>query len=177
MKDHEHKEAKALIKWRNLQLGKYPELKSLIHIPNGGMRNLRVAQKLKAEGTKPGVSDYLLPVARRIVGKATMTHLFEMGHTFHEYGPVYPLYHGLWVELKANCNKPNLEQHEWLNDMRDQGYAAFWCDGWYEATEIIAAYLEAKEIPGRDPKARGTYVLKKDRPKAPQCYPMLPDRY
>ena len=159
MKDHEHKEAKALIKWRNLQLGRYPCLKTLIHIPNGGMRNLRVAQKLKAEGTKPGVSDYLLPVAR----KYDYWYRHEANHTFDLL--MVKMYHGLWIELKANGNKPTPEQHEWMNDMRDQGYAAFWCDGWYEAAEIIVAYLDSKPIPGREPKARGTYVLKKDKPK------------
>ena len=136
MIDHEHKEATALIKWRDLHLGKYPCLKKMIHIPNGGMRNMKVAKKLKAEGTKAGVSDYLLPVPR---------------HYMH--------YHGLWVELKAGKNKPTALQYEWLNDMRDEGYAAFWCSGWEEATKIILAYLNNEEIPGRDPKPRGTYKL------------------
>lgn len=32
-------------------------------VPNGGLRNVRVAQRMKAEGLKPGVSDmcFLLP--------------------------------------------------------------------------------------------------------------------
>lgn len=35
-------------------------------IPNGGLRNIRVAQKMKAEGLKPGVADlcFMLPNGR-----------------------------------------------------------------------------------------------------------------
>lgn len=152
MKEHEHKEATALIKWRDLQLGKYPELKNLIHIPNGGMRNLRVAQKLKAEGTKAGVSDYLLPVIR--IGPTAMSEDDKSKLRFPDR------YAGLWIELKAKGNYPTPEQHEWMNDMRDQGYAAYWCVGWFEASEIIIAYLRSEKINGREPKARGTYKLK-----------------
>lgn len=157
MKDHEHKDAVALMKWVKFHLGRYPCLKNLIHIPNGGLRNMRVAKKLKAEGVKAGVSDYLLPVMR--IGPTAMS---EEDMARLRFPDRYP---GLWIELKANGNKPTPEQHEWMNDMRDQGYAAFWCDGWVEATEIILAYLNSEKIPGRKPKERGTYVLKKDKIK------------
>ena len=45
-------------------VGKYPELKWLHAIPNGGLRDKITSGKLKAEGVKPGVSDLFLPVKR-----------------------------------------------------------------------------------------------------------------
>ena len=36
-------------------------------VPNGGLRNIRVAQALKAEGALPGVSDLILVLPKRIV--------------------------------------------------------------------------------------------------------------
>jgi hypothetical protein len=142
MKALEHKESVALIQWRNVSLGKYPELKSLIHIPNGGLRNIRVAQKLKAEGTRAGVSDYLLPVARPTFN----------GH----YGQMS---HGLWIELKAGKNKPTDIQYEWLYMMRDQGYMAEWAVGWFEASELIVAYLECRPFTNRPLKNRAKLIL------------------
>ena len=152
MRNLEHKESVALIGWRNLQLGKYPELATLIHIPNGGKRNIRVAQKLKAEGTRAGVSDYLLPVAREVVVPWTNENSGVSGWS-------YPLRNGLWIELKAGKNKPTDEQYEWLYLMRDQGYAAEWCVGWFEASELIMAYINGKAYEKRPLKNRAKLIL------------------
>jgi hypothetical protein len=145
MKALEHKESVALIKWRDLSLGKYPELKTLIHIPNGGLRNIRVAQKLKAEGTRAGVSDYLLPVARYTQHPDSMGSSIRMN--------------GLWIELKAGKNKPTDAQYEWLYMMLDQGYEAVWCVGWYEASRTILAYLQKKYYEKRPLKNRAELIL------------------
>lgn len=154
MKDLEHKESVALIKWRNLHLGKYPELKSLIHIPNGGKRNIRVAQKLKAEGTRPGVSDYLLPVARDVQWQ-------DNRPVEHGQLPIMRMIprNGLWIELKAGKNKPTDAQYEWLYMMRDQGYAADWAVGWYEASQMILGYLECRGYEKRPLKNRAKLIL------------------
>lgn len=147
MKATEHQEAVALMKWVKLSMGKYPDLKHLFHIPNGGNRNIVTARKLKAEGVKRGVSDYFLPVIK--------------------WEPVLrgrepcPLWFGLWLELKPQGGYPVPEQHEFMNDMRDQDYAAYWCMGWEEAKQILIDYLEPLSGPsGRSPKPRGTYKLK-----------------
>lgn len=58
----EHAEACALMKLVRLHENRYPALKWLYHTPNGGKRRNIVAAKLKAEGVKTGVPDYLLPV-------------------------------------------------------------------------------------------------------------------
>lgn len=160
MKDLEHQESVALIQWRNVSLGKYPDLEALIHIPNGGKRNIRVAQKLKAEGTRPGVSDYLLPVARKVCYTVTYTVSGLKGNIRStDPSPLRSEYHGLWIELKAGKNKPTDPQYEWLYMMRDQGYAAHWCVGWFEASEMLKAYLDCEPLTDRPLKNRAKLIL------------------
>jgi hypothetical protein len=96
----------------------------LFAIPNGGLRNKRVAGQLKAQGVKAGVSDIFLPVPR-----STM--------------------HGLWIELKtpkspeSPAGKPSEAQIAWLDKMGGQGYAAVICYGWTSAMDTIISYLES----------------------------------
>lgn len=126
MRDLEHVEGVALMRWAELNRHQYPELKWLFHIPNGGARGVRVAGKyrpnlvaagkLKAEGVKKGVSDYLLPAAR-------------------------DGFNGLFIELKAGKNRPTKEQREFLADMTDAGYRAEWCTGWEACAQLIREYL------------------------------------
>lgn len=94
----------------------------LIHIPNGGKRGKREAERLKAQGVKAGVSDLLLALPR--------------GY-----------YSGLWVEMKRpivkgeSKPKPTDAQLDWLDDMRAVGYAAHVCYGAREAIDVIENYL------------------------------------
>lgn len=92
----------------------------LIHIPNGGSRKSRFeGWRLKQQGTRAGVSDLLLPVAR--------------GN-----------YHGLWIEFKAT---PPLDatvsagQREWIALMQNEGYRACICLGKAAALTEISTYL------------------------------------
>lgn len=55
-----------VISWASWQMQKYPELKWLHHIPNGGSRNRAEAVKLKQMGVKSGVSDLCLPYPKGI---------------------------------------------------------------------------------------------------------------
>ena len=68
----------AVFKWSQLPdvRQRYPELKLLHHIPNGGRRDPVEAKHLKQQGVKSGVPDLCLPVARRD-------------------------YHGLYIEMKT----------------------------------------------------------------------------
>jgi hypothetical protein len=123
MRELEHKEAVVLTRWVARKALGDIRLKWLFHIPNGGARNKIVAAKLKAEGVKPGVSDYLLPA------------------------PVAS-YRGLFLELKApDKTYPTKEQREFLADMVGQGYAATWCRGFMAAADAIEAYLNGERIP------------------------------
>ena len=113
----EYQEQVALIRWAEYNKCAHPELKLLMHIPNGGQRGKAEAGRFKAMGVKPGVPDLFLPVARG--GK-----------------------HGLWIELKrASKGKMSSVQKGWILALREQGYQAGICHGWLEASEAILAYL------------------------------------
>jgi hypothetical protein len=117
----EAQEQVALFKWAELQAGKYPELKLLFAIPNGGSRNIIEAVHLKAQGVKAGVPDLCLPVAR--------------GGS-----------HALYIELKrTKGGVVSVDQKSWLLALADQGYAVAVCKGWEAAAEIIKGYLEKGE--------------------------------
>lgn len=113
----ESAEQQALFTWARLLEGKYPELRLLYHIPNGGARNKATAGRLKAEGVKAGVPDLCLPVAR--------------GNC-----------HGLYVELKrARGGKVSDEQRNWMTALGQEGYMVAACPGWEQAARIIEGYL------------------------------------
>lgn len=63
-RDSEDAEQETVIQWARICSGKWPELKLLHHIPNGGRRNAKEAAKLKRMGVLAGVADLHLPVAR-----------------------------------------------------------------------------------------------------------------
>lgn len=113
----EHEEQKALFAWAAYNEGKWPELKRMFAIPNGGHRHVKVAMRMKEEGVKAGVPDIFLPAAR-------------CG------------WHGLFVELKVGRNKPTELQAEWLEDLTLEGYLAVTCWGFDEAAALIESYLE-----------------------------------
>ncbi|MCK9234946.1 MAG: VRR-NUC domain-containing protein [Acholeplasmataceae bacterium] len=121
-KGSEDAEQMALMAWaaRAMYHGKWPELKLLHHIPNGGERSVVVATKLKAMGTKPGVPDLFLPVARHGV-------------------------HGLYIELKKDWKfgggKASAVQLEWRDALIDCGYGWALAQGWKEARETLIQYL------------------------------------
>ena len=107
----------ALFVWSKLMQTKYPELKLLHAIGNGGKRNLIEAARMKREGVLAGVSDIMLPVARNG-------------------------FHGLYIELKVGKNKASDNQEWWLSETTKQGYYSVVCVGWVEASEVIERYLE-----------------------------------
>ena len=108
----------ALIKWSQLPQirERYPELKLLHHIPNGGKRDPIEAKHLKAQGVKPGVPDLCLPVAR--------------GN-----------FHGLYIEMKTETGRPSDNQKWWIKELNDQKYKAVICHGWEEAKKCLTDYL------------------------------------
>lgn len=114
---------KALFMWAQLNLQKYPQLKWMHHIPNGGSRHIAEAGKLKAMGVKRGVSDICLPVSK--------------------IGQQYPIQVcGLYIELKKIGGKLSGEQHEFGQFVIDQGYIYCVCYGWEDARNTIINYLD-----------------------------------
>lgn len=112
-------EQEALFSWAQMQTAVHPELELMYHIPNGGSRNPKEAANLKLQGVKSGVPDIHLPIPKGI-------------------------YHGLYIELKepSGKNKPTSKQLEWLERLRNQGYAAIVCYGFEQAKKEILSYLK-----------------------------------
>jgi len=120
----EHMQQAALFAWAALSVGKYPMLKWMHAIPNGGARgnDARTCAirggSMKAEGVKPGVSDIFLPCAK--------------------HGT-----HGLYIEMKKKDGKPSKEQLDFKKDMQLAGYGVCICYSWTEARNVIIEYLSA----------------------------------
>ncbi len=116
MKESQHQST--LFKWSEQPhiREKYPELKLLFHIPNGGRRDLIEAKHLKEQGVKKGVPDLCLPVAR--AG-----------------------YNALYIELKTEKGRTTDEQEWWLSELSRQGNYAAVCRGWKEAAQCLIFYL------------------------------------
>lgn len=110
-------EQMALMAWLELQ---HPAVFArTIHVPNGGNRSKRVAGRLKAMGTKPGVPDVLCFVPAG--GKA-----------------------GLAVEMKRPGAPPSAtskEQLDWLRWLECLGWHCCICRGFEEARTAFEAYL------------------------------------
>lgn len=116
----ESEEQVTLFSWARMKERKYPELRLLHHIPNGGSRNQIEAKHLKAQGVKSGVPDLCLPVARG-------------------------LWHGLYIEMKRQKGgRVSDAQRRWLEDLERQGYRAEVACGWQEAAHIIEIYLQGE---------------------------------
>ena len=113
----EHAEQVALFQWTATQYRKYPELKLLYAIPNGGHRHIATAKRMKAEGVRAGVPDLHLPVARN-------------GHI------------GLWIEMKRKGSKPRESQLEWLTELAKYGHKCVVAYSWLDAVDAIKGYLK-----------------------------------
>lgn len=114
--DREGLEQAALMKEIELR---YPEVfANLHHTPNGGYRGKAEAGRLKAQGTKAGIPDLQLTMARGG-------------------------YFGLFIEFKATV-KPaevTLVQQACIGRLNEQGYLAVVCRGHFDAMECLRAYL------------------------------------
>jgi hypothetical protein len=114
MRNQEHLEQVALINWFRLQ---YPFLKGCLWaVPNGGVRNIGTAIKLKREGVISGVADLFLMCPRG-------------------------LKHGLFIELKSKTGKASPNQLEFQKLAQKMGYEAEICYGFMQAKNLIINYL------------------------------------
>ena len=111
----EHTEAVRFMRVVRLHEARLPALSWLHAVPNGGFRNLAVAQKMKAEGGRRGVHDYCWP--------------YRVGE-----------HSGLYLELKSGNGRPTKEQVEFGNFVAGQGFAVVYATGWEAAWRAVAAY-------------------------------------
>ena len=122
-------EQETLIQWCGWQQSKYPELKLIFHIPNGGSRNTAEAANLKRQGVKAGVPDLCLPVPMNG-------------------------FHGLYIEMKYGKNKSTEKQEKWQKALREQGYYVVVCYGAEEAERLIASYLQMAGYPALEQEGK-----------------------
>ena len=95
------------------------------HVPNGGLRNKRIAAQLKREGVKPGFPDILVTLPK---GQ----------------------WAGLLIEFKAarpHSASVSKEQKARLERLNKAGYLAVVCRGVGEAKKAVEDYLLADEVP------------------------------
>lgn len=106
-----------VVQWANWNMNRYPELRWLFHVPNGGSRNRAEAVKFKQMGVKAGVSDLCLPYPKGI-------------------------YCGLFIEMKYGNNRQQDTQKEFLADMAAAGHFVATCYSAEEAIKVIEEYLK-----------------------------------
>lgn len=117
---------RAVFCWAALNQTKWPELRWLHHIPNGGARGDDAKTRairgnaLKAEGVRTGVSDLCLPVKR---GQ----------------------WSGLYIEMKKPGGKESKEQKEFGEFVKSQGFGYVVCDHWEKAVQVLTEYLQWSE--------------------------------
>jgi len=85
-------------------------------VANGGYRSKRTAGKLKAQGVIPGISDLVLPVARRGC-------------------------HALYLELKALDGHPSEAQLWFAREAALEGNCVAFAWGWEMARDTLIWYL------------------------------------
>lgn len=123
----------ALMCWAADNVSKYPPLKWLHAIPNGGQRHIAEATKLVATGTRSGVLDTFLPCAS--------TRLI---------GPCVSHWNGLYIEMKKpeHRNRKNGgcsdDQIDFIEYATSAGYYCKVCYTWEEARDTLIAYLEGR---------------------------------
>ncbi len=116
LRGSEEFEQACVIQWARFWERKYPELKYLFHVPNGGSRNAREAANLKAAGVVAGIPDLILPVRKEGYG-------------------------GLYIEMKVEPNKPTERQIDVMEALAGFGNKVAVCYGQEEAKREIAEYL------------------------------------
>jgi hypothetical protein len=116
----EHAEQVGLFQVLSMFEDKYPALKWIHAIPNGGHRHVAVAKRMKAEGVKAGVWDIFVPVAAD--DKA-----------------------GLYIEMKYGKNKLT-DNQEAFRDAIGDAYEWAVCYSMFDACHAIGEYLDIVEL-------------------------------
>ena len=102
------------------------------HTPNGGLRDIRTAAKLKAMGVRPGVADFFLTWAIP-VSVVNDPHV----HTFPQ---------NLFLELKRRGEELSLEQEQFRDSITAKGSYYEVADSIDEAVAILKKYGVLKNI-------------------------------
>ncbi|MBL3520290.1 VRR-NUC domain-containing protein [Arcobacter lanthieri] len=108
----EHQEQSLVIQYCNLR--KIP----IFHIPNGSYKSLTARVRAKKEGLVSGIPDLMIPIANKE-------------------------FNGLFIEMKRVKNsKVSVQQLQWIELLKNQGYKAIVCYGSKQAIEEIESYIK-----------------------------------
>ena len=135
----EHNEQCNLIDWARKNESVYPALKNLFAIPNGGLRNKRVAIKMKMEGLKAGIPDLFLAYPS-LPSDPQDTYWFVDGN-MNVMELNSDVYFGLFIEMKYGKNKTTEHQNDLIKRLRSEGYKCIVCYSWEEARDEILEYV------------------------------------
>lgn len=125
MEPLEHDIQKGFIELVTLHEVRYPALLLGHAIPNGGGRGKAQAGMLKAEGVRPGVWDWHLPVA----GSSP-----DFDHPWH----------GLWIEFKSRTGRLRKEQREFGEAMYGRDHVCVVARDFETAWALTKDYLEGR---------------------------------
>lgn len=113
----EAEEQRRLFEWAAYSINRYPALRLMYAVPNGGSRNPIEARHLKEQGVKAGVPDICLPVPAR-------------HHT------------ALYIELKrTQGGRVSEVQKKFMHELNKVGCLAVVAYGFEDARRIILEYL------------------------------------
>ena len=114
MKQNESKLQQSCVSWFRSQYPHYRKI--LFAVPNGGLRSVITAARMKAEGVVAGVSDLLLLIPR---GE----------------------YHGMAIEMKSGKNDLTESQQDFKQAVQKHGYRHVTCRTFDEFEREINSYL------------------------------------
>lgn len=113
----EHAIQRDFVNWCHKQSLHDPRFEMLFSIPNGGLRNVKIAMKMKLEGLKPGVFDLFLSVPSRG-------------------------FHGAYIEMKTTKGKPSKDQFAFRRLAVKYGYYSIFAYSSEMAIDFVKWYLE-----------------------------------
>ena len=116
----EHEIQKAVVRHYRTMACYNDDYKYIYAVPNGGLRNPRVAKKLKAEGVLAGVSDLVIPIPK---GK----------------------YHGAYIEIKTDKGRVQPSQADFLLAMTKRGYFTAITRGVRNTIDTIDNYINLED--------------------------------
>lgn len=106
----------AFFVWLRVHENRFPALRFCFAVPNGGFRFKATAAAMKRTGTKAGVPDVFLPVARNG-------------------------FHGLWIEFKTDGGKLSDTQKTFREFLMSQNYKFLVFRKWQTAANAVIDYL------------------------------------
>lgn len=116
-KQSEHDHQVNYFKWVDIKLKSDERYLNIYAVPNGGLRNIRVAVKLKKEGVRSGVLDINID--------------WPSGG-----------FNGLRIEMKVGRNKPTDNQKEWIKRYNRAGFKTEVCYSFDEAIKVTENYFK-----------------------------------